>query len=387
MKKSIGILTFTCPCRDPRVARQIRFLTEYGYHLKVLGAECNEKLQCSNSGTHFLSSKKDDFIFQRIKKYLFLSMRDFERAFWSRKMVQDLWQHRDALQGIKVLIANDIETLPLAVALAKYTDAKLILDAHEYAPRQFEDRWRQRVFVLPQVRYLCRHYLPHVDAMCTVSPTFAQTYEREFGIRPFLVYNAPPYYDLAPRKKAPGEIIHLVHHGGAISSRRLERMIRAMQWLDDRFRLHFYLVPTQRRYFRYLRILARRDPRIHFHNPVPLEKIVPTIHQYDVGVFLLPPTNYNYAHALPNKFFEFLQARLAVAIGPSKDMQMILQKEKFGIVSPDFTAKSFAATLSKLDHDQINRMKDRSHAVAHVYAAEHEYQKLRAAVERLIEYE
>ena len=37
--------------------------------------------------------------------------------------------------------------------------------------------------------------------------------------------------------------------------------------------------------------------------------IVRTINQFDLGVYLLPPVNFNSAHALPNKFFEFIQAR------------------------------------------------------------------------------
>ena len=40
----------------------------------------------------------------------------------------------------------------------------------------------------------------------------------------------------------------------------------------------------------------------------------------DVGVFCMPPINVNARYALPNKFFDFVQARLAVAVGPAEEM-------------------------------------------------------------------
>ena len=47
---------------------------------------------------------------------------------------------------------------------------------------------------------------------------------------------------------------------------------------------------------------------------------------YDVGLYLLPPTNFNQRYALPNKFFEFIQGRLAIAIGPSPEMAKLVER-------------------------------------------------------------
>ena len=79
-----------------------------------------------------------------------------------------------------------------------------------------------------------------------------------------------------------------------------------------------------------------------------MHRIVDTIAQYDIGLFLLSPANFNYYHALPNKLFEFVQARLAVAIGPSPEMARIVNDHDLGIVAPDFEPTTMAAHLNAL---------------------------------------
>lgn len=83
--------------------------------------------------------------------------------------------------------------------------------------------------------------------------------------------------------------------------------------------------------------------------PVPMHRIVSFASTYDIGVFLLPPTNFNYRNALPNKLFEFIQARLAVAIGPSPQMAAVVREWNCGIVSDDFTPASLGENLQRLD--------------------------------------
>ena len=55
-------------------------------------------------------------------------------------------------------------------------------------------------------------------------------------------------------------------------------------------------------------------------DPVPYQRPGATLNGYDVGVFVLPPVNVNYEWTLPNKFFDYVQARLGVIVGPSPEM-------------------------------------------------------------------
>ena len=87
-------------------------------------------------------------------------------------------------------------------------------------------------------------------------------------------------------------------------------------------------------------------------------------------MYLLPPTSFNTQHALPNKFFEFIQPRLAIAIGPSPEMAKIVEAHDCGVVARDFEPKSLANCLLKLDYNKINHYKCQSHRIARKLSAE-----------------
>jgi hypothetical protein len=133
-----------------------------------------------------------------------------------------------------------------------------------------------------------------------------------------------------------------------------------------------------------LRDIARGDPRISFVEPVPLERICQRINGYDVGLFLLPPVNFNYRFALPNKFFEFVQARLAVAIGPSPEMAALLEDYDLGVVSRSFEPRAMATALSGLSDRDIRRYKAAANIAARELSFEVAGRVLREEIDRLI---
>ena len=104
------------------------------------------------------------------------------------------------------------------------------------------------------------------------------------------------------------------------------------------------------------------------------------INRYDIGLFLLPGTNFNYHMALPNKFYEFVQGRLAVAIGPSPEMRRLAELHGFGMVSPDYEPLTLAGLLNRLGADDIMALKRRAHAGASELCAERNRDRLVALV-------
>ena len=262
-----------------------------------------------------------------------------------RKAAEALGDH-----DFELIVANDIDTLP--VVLTHRERAKVLFDAHEYAPRQFEHWFFWRFFIQKYKEHLCRTRIPQADAMITVGPEIADEYARTLGVRPSVVLNAP-YYREAPRVPHDGDIIRMVHHGGASPPRRLEIMIDAMAKLDSRFRLDFMLICNNPRYLKSLQKRASSDSRIRFIPPVEPEKIVQVLSDYDVGLYSLPPYSFNARYALPNKFFDFIQARLCVAIGPSPEMKRIVEQYVCGVVVKDFTAEALAETLRALDRQKV----------------------------------
>ena len=260
-----------------------------------------------------------------------------------------------------LIVANDIDTLP--VALKNRGAARVLFDAHEYAPRQFENSFVWRFFMQKYKQHLCQTSIHQADAMTTVGPTISDEYAHVFGVRPSVVLNAPHYLALDREPRHDG-LIRMVHHGGASRTRRLEVMIDAMAFLDERFRLDLMLISGDPKYLASLKRRASSDPRIAFPSPVKPDEIVETLSEYDVGLYSLPPNSFNARHALPNKLFDFIQARLCVAIGPLPEMKRLVEQHDCGVVAQDFTAEALAETLRALDRPEVEACRRAADAAA-----------------------
>ena len=262
-----------------------------------------------------------------------------------------------------LIIANDVATLPLARDLAGACRAKVIFDAHEFSPLEFEEDAKWRFFLESWTARLCCEHVPRVDGMMTVSEGIAERWQREYGVNPVVVPNAPPYHDMAVPERI-GRPLRLVHHGVALRIRKIETLIdAALSWPDCE--LDLYLVANDRQLVEELRSRASGCSRIRILPPVPVERIVPTLGSYDVGVcaFTYQPAGFNTVQSLPNKFFDFIQARLAVCIGPLPEMAKWTTRYHLGVVARGFEAADLVDALKMLSDEDLLAMR-RASAVA-----------------------
>ena len=309
-----------------------------------------------------------------------LVSRAFESYFWNRPAIK-AGLRALANRKFDLVISNDVASLPLALKIA--VDAPVLADAHEYSPREFDDLLAWRLLFRPYINYICREYLPKSAALTTVCDGIASAYRDDFGVLSEVIYNAPDFVDLTPSDIHSGKV-RIVHHGAAIRSRRLEVMIDVLDLLDERFTLDFMLVPSDPAYLTELQRRASSNKRVQFKSTVPVEEISRSLNGYDVGLFLLPPTNFNYEFALPNKLFEFVQARLAVAVGPSPEMARLVNAHSLGIVAESFEPQDMARALQAVSDQQLEAYKMASHAAARKLSFEESGRRLKARIDALL---
>ncbi len=355
MSSRVLVVSFSPISTDPRVMRQIRALaSEHDVAVAGFGPAPKDvhEFYAVPASTSCLPEKAG--------RAALLLLGLYEAAYWRWRPAR---LALPILNGKKfdVVIANDVHALPLAIKIAH--GAPVIFDGHEYSPKEFENSWRWRLFFERYARYLCRTYLPQTTRSMTVCGSIAEEYRQLCGIDPIVVLNSPPYEDL-PVKPVDAKRIRMIHHGIAARARSLERMVDVALQLDERFHLDLMLMPTDPGYLAELKARAASCPRIAFRDPVPMETISRTINEYDIGLFLLPPNNLNYQFALPNKFFEFIQARIAVAIGPSIEMATIAREWGFAVITRDFESSSMVSALNALTAQDIEELKRRSDAAA-----------------------
>lgn len=287
---------------------------------------------------------------------------------WVYRAVPAVRAARTLLRGRRfdVVVANDVETVPLALGVAP--PARVLADLHEYSPGLHDEHpaWVRRI--APYYRWLARRFAARAGARTTVSHGVAEAYEEHEGMRCEVVTNAAPYVDLSPGPVA--RPLRLVHSGACLRNRDLMLMLDAVEAATARVSLDLYLTPNHPDYLAELRDRAAQIPGVTVHDPVPYEDLVATLSAYDVGVFVLPPVNASYASALPNKFFDYVQARLGMVVGPSPEMAAIVRERGLGLVTRDFTAAALADAVDALTPETVERFKAESHAAAHDLAAD-----------------
>lgn len=346
----ILIVSYTQTEREPRIVKQIMefrknyHVTTAGYGAKPEGVDDHIEL---DEGARATGWGRVPGIFSMLlllrlhRWYAALEPRD--RSAYERLSGQN-WD---------VVVAHDAQTLYLASKLGARHG--VLADMHEYAPKQSLPSLRWNLLDRPYFIWLCRTYAARAEAVTTVSSGIVDEYRREFGFESTLVVNATPYQDLPVNPVSSP--IRLVHSGGVAPQRRLDIMIQGVRESTADVTLDLYLMGGETPLMGELRELAGDDPRIRFREPVEYHELVDTLNGYDVGLSIFPPTTFNLAWCLPNKFFDFIQARLGVIVGPSPEMQRFVDEYEVGLVLPNFDASSLARALDGLRPEHIRDWK------------------------------
>ena len=346
----ILIIAYPSLKNDPRPYRQIHNL--YREHeLHCIGK--------SKSGleSSFYKLQKHKLYFE-IFRILLLKLGLYEYYYWDKykkEILNSILDHE-----FDLVIAHEIRLVPLALKLAN--NAPVILDAHEYSPKNFDDNWVWRFFIKKYYTRLCVENLPKVDQILTVSPGIAEAYEKYFDKKTVLIKNTCEYVEnLFPTEINP-KLIRLIHHGNASSSRRLELLIDMMNYLDNcKYELNLMLVssPSTKPYLNKLKRKAK-NLNVVFVDPVKREEIIPFCNKYDIGVIFLPPTNFNLKYCLANKFFEMIQSRLALAIGPDIEMSKYVKRYDLGMIVEDWSSSSLAQSIKSKDVSKLRHYKQQA---------------------------
>lgn len=359
-RPSLLILSFSPITRDARVLKQVKRFS-HAYSVTTCGYEG------APEGVVRHVQIPDQLVSWRLNKPLTMT-RQFEKVYWRQEVVAWTREHLSDLNP-DLVWANDVESVPLALSLVPST--RIHADLHEYSPRQKEDLRRWRYFVAPYFRYLTQKYVTQVSSVTTVCDSLAKEYAREFGVHASVVTNATPYHDLVPSKVREDRPLRIVHSGAAMPDRELEVMIDAVAQVPGAT-FDLYLSHNNPSYIEKLRSHAAKvgQGRVKIHDPVPYSTLIDTLNRFDIGFCSIPPTNFNLKFSLPNKFFDFVQARLALAIGPSIEMTTIVENNGLGLVAEDFTAHAFAAMLRRFTPTNVRSFKEASHRHARALSAE-----------------
>ena len=408
--KTVWIISYTPVAKEPRVIRQAKALEEAGWGLCVFGLPGLEPCPPSWSFVGLLEKSLPRSIkaallargalllrvtgaaiarFGILPSIRFMGARLNHWATFSYhrkrqtilKFLEAYPEHRPQL-----VLCHDYFTAEVALEVGQRAGAPVSVDCHEYALGQYmhDERWVR--WHRPVVKALQDCLYARVDGMTTVCEGIAELITSEHALKePARVVRSVPFYSAQPFR-ATGDVITVLYHGEIFPTRMLHVAVRSLHLWRPEFRLVLRGY-ADKSYVELLHKIAGETgvaERLVIEPPVPFDQIVPAAHRADVGYFVHLDESPQRRFALPNKFFEYVMAGLALVVSDMPEMARLVREHELGALVPECDEESIARTINALDRDAIDRMKRNSLKAAGELNWDQEKGKMLALYEEML---
>lgn len=254
-----------------------------------------------------------------------------------------------------LLLSNDLDTLPANFFISKIKRIPLVYDSHEFfteVPELVDRPWVRGIW-----EWLERKMLPHICYAYTVSGSIARHYQQKYGISFRIVRNCP-YFVSAIKEKEPqessGKII--IYQGVLNVSRGLEQAVSAMRFIEGaRLLLAGDGIIKE--------VLEKQvqkeglENKVVFLGRLPLEDLSEFTCQADLGLSLEEDVGLNYRYALPNKLFDYIQARVPVLVSGLPEMAALVNHYQIGETADSLKPRVLAGKMTEMLYSEECRQK------------------------------
>ena len=252
-----------------------------------------------------------------------------------------------------LLISNDLDTLPANYLASVILKRTLIHDCHEYfrgVPELNGRPMTTRIW-----KWLEDHIFPKLKDIYAVNESIAAIYNEEYGKEVHVVRNMPTRKEnIKPKTKRelniPSDHKVIIYQGAVNIDRGIEEAISAMKFMKTPATL---LIAGTGDVFNQIMALISKDrlsDRVILLGKIPLEHLHPYTLLADIGLSIEKDVSLNYHYCLPNKFLDYIQAKVPVLISPLPEMKAIVTKYAIGewIEShePEYLAEKFDQFLN-----------------------------------------
>lgn len=295
-----------------------------------------------------------------------------------------VWRHLRG-QPITCINCHSLPVLPLSVALKFRHRAKLVYDTHELETETSVSHGIRR----PLLKLLERGLIRFSDLTIVVGEMISGWYARAYRIAPPLVVRNIPFASnasLTPRATSPlraklglgAEAVVVLYLGRLSVNRGIERLL--VLFAQTHMHLVFMgegpLTPV-------IEAACRTHANLHMLPPVPMGDVIAHARGADMGVSVIDHSCLSYTYAMPNKFFEYLQAGVPVLVGDMPEQRAIIEEHHAGWVLPEEDAAA-RAFLRGLTRAEIDKKQAHAMAIAGVFSWEKEAELLKRAYIQLM---
>jgi glycosyltransferase involved in cell wall biosynthesis len=297
--------------------------------------------------------------------------------YWSWPAVRELYARAAGLSA-DVWLANDWTSLPVAMRLAGERGGYYGYDTHEFALEEYAERASWRILKRPMVHAVEGRGIAGALVVSAVSSGIAAELQRIYSlaVSPLVIRNTPSRVAIAPQR--PGSRIRVLYHGLVAPGRGLEATIRSVPLWRREFDFTIR-GPATPKYIRRLKAEIERlgvGDRVFLAPPVPMTELVREAASFDIGFFALPDYSRHNRFALPNKFFEYAMAGLALCVSDLPEMTRLIEQYQMGITLASLAPADIADAINRLNRDSLSYFRSKALAAANELCWERESERL-----------
>lgn len=253
--------------------------------------------------------------------------------------------------GADIYQAPDLVNARYAERAAASVGARFVYDIRDFYSAEWEDapsRVHRRGITQDA------HVLRRADVCLTVTPGLADLVEQRYRIRPHVIRSCRD--PIGPDVGGPevrgalgldASTPLLVHTGHRIREAGLPQQVELVRALPA---VHLAMVGQQQG-VQEVEAAARQanvQARIHLLPTVAAAEVPAFIRTADAAVIYMYAESVNARHALPNKFFEAIAARLPMAVSDGEEFRPLVQRYGFGVLFDPLDLGSAVAAVTEV---------------------------------------
>jgi glycosyltransferase involved in cell wall biosynthesis len=198
--------------------------------------------------------------------------------------------------------------------------------------------------------------LPRIRFAYTVSASIAEEYRRKYGIPMQVVRNLPVRLkNLKPQMVLRNDREYIIIYQGSLNlGRGLELAIRAVRYLENT-RLIIAGAGDVEGALRELAASLCLKEKVHFTGRITPEELRNYTVQADLGISLEEKLGLNYYYALPNKLFDYIQARVPVLVSDLPEMSHVVTHYGIGKVNHTHDPYELSLVFQEMLSDRNKR--------------------------------
>lgn len=293
-----------------------------------------------------------------------------------------------------IIHCHDMSTLHLGYKLGKKYKKPFIYDSHELFVERDKPYITPEWYKKRQIKFE-RKRIRKAAGVITVSQSIAKEFVKRYKIElPVLIYNTPYYNDpnqpISIREKLnlPADKKIVMYSGGYTIGRGLEYLVESLKFLPKNYHL-ILLGFGKPEFVSILNNIAKVNEvenQFDFYGPVPADEVSRYLSGADICVSPIQNVALNNYFSCPNKVFEYIQARVPLALSNFPELQRIIDEEKIGVTfnpeKPQNIAESITSFLNNETEYQIAKNNTEISAVK--YNWEKEQLKIYSLYEKIM---